>query len=259
MSTNAAAPITLEAFKQKVPGNLGSTLLAEHPYSIFNYGKNNTVYICDAALNIVKTIEINIDTETEYEITSLDRYGNSDDIYDAYASQHFFNDDDLYEVVVRMPDSNGSWRIYRVYNENGECLGDLPCDPPRYFIDPNGTCYISSRDEDENGNDYISLYLPKTASSNVNDIKADNVGNLTITPTPAERNEQVFVTLPEVAAAGLSVRIFDVNGTLLLKHECQPGEKTIAIPAYRLASGVNPIVVMDADGYIIGTGKAVRK
>lgn len=261
LSVNAAQPIEFEVFSTKLTHKTQCALFSEHPFAAIDDNNPNKVYIFDGAMNLVKTFTI--DPGREGEIEEIDRSDKNMSGYltEVVATQHFFNDDDLYEVIVRVKENEDEWgQLYWVFNENGELLGELPFPYPAFHLADNGVWYLYTSEYNDGDNDwgYYAFALPK-GRSNVNEVKRDNVDTLAITPNPADVNEQIFITLPENMSQTQSVRIFDISGNLLCKYECNSGEKVISVPAYRLSVGVNPIVVIDEEGNIIGTGKAVRK
>ena len=176
-------------------------------------------------------------------------------IKDILVTQHLFNDDDLYEVVIEInadnPDSDGA---YVIYNEKGECLGDCP---GYRVLEARGKYYIYSEYDQIIGDDYVSaLYLPKKGGASVKEVGSP-ASTLKATPNPVKYGDNVTVSIPEQAAG--FVRVIGVDGTLLFSKSVEGNETEIVIPSYRLNAGVNPVVFVDADGNVLASGKIVRE
>ncbi len=174
-------------------------------------------------------------------------------IEDILVTQHLFNDDDLYEVVFR-GDDDSRW----IYNEKGEFLGEIPA-PAKQLYEHNGKMFFYAEyDEGTDHRTVGALYAINKGNNAVMTIAADE-SRLTANPNPVKSDETVTLTLPVDVSSNMIVKVFSTHGVLLIKQECTKGENKISIPAYRLASGVNPVVVMDNDGNILSTGKIIRE
>lgn len=166
---------------------------------------------------------------------------------DIVVTQYLFNEDDLYEYVVYEKDNEEY--IYKIYNERGDFLGECP------GID----LYV--------GNDVIYFYtdssslvysLNKKKETMVSEIR-DVPQGLRSIPNPVGENETVTVLLPEGVCAGATVQVYSMNGGLLVRRECKAGEMSVEIAAHALSRGINPVIVVDADGNVVSSGKIVRE
>lgn len=183
---------------------------------------------------------------------------NTNYIQNILVTQHLFNDDDLYEVVISVngvaagPDIEDE--EFWIYNEKGEYLGICPYDK---LFQADGKYYIYSEYDHEIGDDYVSaLYLPKKGGASVKEVGSP-ASTLKTTPNPVKYGDNVTVTIPEQAAG--FVRVIGVDGTLLFSKSVEGNETEIVIPSYRLNAGVNPVVFVDADGNVLASGKIVRE
>lgn len=174
-------------------------------------------------------------------------------INDIIVTQYLFNDDDLYEIVFRGSDDS-RW----IYNEKGEFLGEIPPNVNKLY-EHDGTIYLYAEyDEGTDGKTISALYEVNKDNNAVMTVSADET-RLTAAPNPVKPSDTVTITLPMEISSDMLVNVFNTDGVLLIKKECSKGENKISIPAYRLSSGVNPVVVIDADGNIISTGKIIRE
>lgn len=83
--------------------------------------------------------------------------------------------------------------------------------------------------------------------------------DLKVIPNPVNDDEIVSVVLPEdVSLDNMVLQVFGLNGSLLLRKEFKDGERNVEVPANRLAVGVNPVVVLDAEGNVVCTGKILK-
>lgn len=169
-------------------------------------------------------------------------YLRYEDEYYVYVTQYLFNDDDLYEFLIH--DSEGN---YNIYNQDGDFLGICPGYILRVV---NGYTFIE-------GLDFDFYYVNKGNTSSLDLVKSDTK-SMNFYPNPSEYGDTITVTLPEFAGEA-SLLVYDMKGTILYQHYDLNGKQNITIPAYRLSQGVNPAVMMDANGNIIATGKVIRK
>ncbi len=174
-------------------------------------------------------------------------------IEDILVTQYLFNDDDLYEIVFR-GDDGSRW----IYNEKGEFLGEIPT-PAKRLYEHNGNMYFYAEyDEGSHGQSVGALYSIDKESNAVMTVAAE-ASRLAASPNPVKSEEIVTLTLPLEGTSNMMVKVFSTDGVLLIKQECKKGENKISIPAYRLATGINPIVVIDSEGNIISTGKVIKE
>lgn len=174
-------------------------------------------------------------------------------INDILVTQYLFNDDDLYEVVLT-GDDDSRW----IYNEKGEFLGEIPMPAHRLYKHNDKMYFYAEYDEGTDGRTVGALYEINKGGNAVMTISAEN-SRLTANPNPVKADENVIITLPTGLSSSTMVKVFSTDGVLLINKECTKGENRISLPAYRLANGVNPVVVMDAEGNIISTGKIIRE
>lgn len=254
-SVQAAESVEFTRLSFDEGAQLGSTYLAEAPFAVLNgedfYFDNPqcTVYILSQELTVVHSFTINL--KENAVIKYLEWINDGSYLSQVRASQHLFNNDDLYEVVVR---EDGT---YKIYNELGEYLGDCPS---YSLTEINGTPYLYDDEYYVSGTDYTSscLYAINKAGSNVRMFK-NETSNLNIFPNPAENDATVTVNAGDFGVEGNTLSVFDVKGTLLFKHVFENGENMVSIPSYKLSVGVNPVVVINSNGDIVATGKAVKK
>lgn len=180
--------------------------------------------------------------------------GSSMYINEIIATQYLFNDDDLYEVIFYDPATSKTI----IYNEKGERIGEMPEAHGLYLR--NGKAYLYAQ-YDENGPEgrYLSaLYSINKPDSSVATMKSAPA-ELHASPNPVKEDEMVTLVLPENISSDMTVEVYSLTGSLLLRRECKKGESTIQIPAYRLSNGMNPVVVVDSDGNVLCSGKVVKE
>lgn len=167
-------------------------------------------------------------------------------------TQHLFNDDDLYEIVFSNRDGDGSrW----IFNEKGEYLGEIPKKAGGKIYQHGEEFYfLAEYDDGTKHNTVGALYAINKAENSVTTIAAEQ-SKLTVTPNPVKYGQNVILTLPAELPNDTEIMIFNTNGTLLMRKNCKKGAAEVVIPAYRLATGVNPVVIIDLEGNILATGK----
>ena len=205
--------------------------------------------------NVEKVYSFSVKAPEDHDYCSTFNFANDGGSYinDIIVTQYLFNDDDLYEIVFRGSDDS-RW----IYNEKGEFLGEIPPHVNKLY-EHNGKIYLYAEyDEGTNGETISALYEVNKANNAVMTVSADKT-RLTASPNPVKYEETVTITLPIEISSDKLVKVFNTDGVLLITKECPKGENKISIPAYRLANGVNPIVVMDAEGKILSTGKIIRE
>ena len=254
-NTNATEQVTFDILTPPSGWHLMHTLMSDDPYVTWQDkpdGSGATYFVLSGDLETVHSFTL------DFPIGCVDYYLHeltSSDGYFLYygASQHFFNDDDLYEVIIRGDDQ------YFIYNEIGECLAQLPVSYPQVYIDGNGVGYLFDRYylDPQTGATKEVLLKPKKENSSANTVKFISPDELSIYPVPANYNETIDVKLPHDIDKNMTLSVYTLNGTLLFKKDCKIGENHIEIPAYRLSKGINSIIVVDENQNIIATGKAV--
>lgn len=207
-------------------------------------------------LTQVHTFSINVPS-TDYYITELEFAGQGDAyIEEILVTQHLFNNDDLYEVVFK--NNNGRY----IFNEKGQLIGQFPETANKLYKNSDGEVLLYAEYEysapGSDGDKVSALYSINKPSASSVSLKSEGAKMLAY-PNPVGNDEMLTLTLPEAAVADVTVRVFNTNGVLLIKKECKAGETEIAIPAYRLSEGVNPVVAVDTEGNILATGKVVKE
>lgn len=143
-------------------------------------------------------------------------------------SQHLFNQDDLFEVVVI---SNGS---YKVYNERSEMLGTIPSN---LLMSVGGKNYIYTYNDG-----VYKLYALESRTEGVESVLND--AGLRVYPNPVNAGEMVRFQLPAQTKADIDV--YNAAGAHELRRA--DGEGTVEIPAEELGRGVHPYTVTEKDG-----------
>lgn len=221
----------------KVVGNAnGWTAFTEDPASKmvgFNDEGGLTIYNDDFTVN--KTVAFNGSGSIAYLVTN-------DYIF---LTQHLFNTDDLYELVVQTSEGE-----YNVYNENGELLGTIPAIRLMTIGDKTylyKAVYL---------NNYINVeYTFYAIESDTNSlISVRKLESVRVFPNPANAGETIHIQLPEGTAA--DVDIYNISGA----HELRAvgNEGTIEVPSQNLGNGVHPYKVTDDNGNT-HTGKIIIK
>lgn len=178
-----------------------------------------------------------------------------DYIEEILVTQHLFNDDDLYEIIFS--DREGD-RTKWIYNEKGEFLGEIPKSARDLYQHGDQFYFYAEYDDGPNNNTVSALYAINKAGNSVATVAADK-SQFAVTPNPAGYGQNVTLMLPGQLTTDTEIRVFSTDGTLLMRKDCKKGEEQVMIPAYRLAAGVNPVVVIDPEGNILATGKIIRE
>lgn len=143
-------------------------------------------------------------------------------------TQHLFNTNDLYEVVVN---SNGEWRVY---NENSEMLGTIPS-PMLMRVGEKNYIYTY--------NDGVyTLYALKSHTNSL--ISVRKLEGVRVFPNHANSGEMIRFELPEGTIADID--IYNTTGA----HELRMvgGEGTLELPAQNLGDSDHPFKVTDDEG-----------
>lgn len=167
-------------------------------------------------------------------------------------TQHLFNNDDAYEIVCsRIIDTDDSFYFeYHVISQNGEDLGIIPaCN----FITIDSDIFI---EEEIIENGVIAGYNYYTIEkSTAGALEIARHAAMMMSPNPATPGETVTLTLPD-SADGTAVEVYDAAGRLQLRTVTSDG--TATIPASKVASGVNPVIIK-TDNQITPAGKLIIK
>lgn len=202
----------------------------------------------DGNLNIVYSFDIpaSIYGDDEYlgqlNIAGDYIYASSECPSGVFLTQYLFNDDDLYEFLIEDEE-------YKIYNEKGEFLGKLPEGFWGDVLVIQGNYFFPGEED---------YYIVNKNESSVKSINQSST-SLAFSPNPVNYNDSITVTLPEGLEDESILYIYDLQGKLLYRNSQINGKKSISIPAYQLAEGVNPVTIMDKNCNIIATGKAIRK
>lgn len=168
-------------------------------------------------------------------------------------TQHLFNDDDLYEVVLSYYDYNEEEKHLAVYNEKGEYLGEVPS---RKLYCGEKETFIGAGEDSAGG--FTALYSINKRGNGVSEL-ISATPRLRVNPNPTKDEETVTVMLPEASISDITIQIFSLGGSLLVSKECKERDTTVEIPAYRLSTGVNLVVAVDAEGNVVYTGKIIKE
>lgn len=195
----------------------GWTAYTSDPVSKMTGYDNATVKIFNEDFSVYKTFTL--------ALSSSEAISQMDQIV---VTQHLFNTDDLYEVVVN---SNGEWRVY---NENSEMLGTIPSPMLMRVGDKN---YIYTYND--------GVYTLNALESRTNSlIFVRKLEGVRVFPNPANSGEMIRFELPEGTIADID--IYNTTGA----HELRMvgGEGTLELPAQNLGNGVHPLKVTNDEG-----------
>lgn len=218
-------------------------------------GKPLTYEIILLSENVEKMYSFSVKAPESHDYCQPLRFvgDGSDYIEEILVTQYLFNDDDLYEIVFKGEDGS-RW----IYNEKGEFIGEIPEAANRLYKHNEQIYFYAEYDEGSRGQSVGALYSINKESNAVMTLASDE-SHLSASPNPAKSDEIVTITLPIEVSSDLMVKVFNTEGILLIKQDCAKGDNKIAIPAYRLATGINPVVVIDSEGNILCTGKIIRE
>ena len=162
------------------------------------------------------------------------------------ASQYLFNDDDDFEIFVQ--DNNGDlW----VYSESGKQL--FKC-PTSSFVIRNGVFYFYYGNHGDSGIHKL-YYVNKIDDTLKVDLLNRDSNKLNIGIT----KELILINIPDNTPSKSIIAIFSIDGKLLFREAIEANVKEVKVSSYKLTEGVNLIVLIDENGEIIGTGKAIKK
>lgn len=250
----AAAPVSFNRLNYGEGSYLMQTFKASHPYASREYDGEtySGVTILSEDLQPVHHFSFDFD-ETKRIHTLKFTTGSSLYINEIAATQYFFNDDDLYEVVVK--DSQND--VYRIYNENGEDLGECPA--TSLFMAESGIVYLYDEyyEDPSTGLTCSALYEVAGSSNNVQFNEISPVG-LSVSPNPVGADGTAYVHLPEDVEAGCVVSVMSIDGRLIFSKTVSDPNARIVIPGYMLGEGINPVVVTDSNGNVVAAGKILK-
>lgn len=167
-------------------------------------------------------------------------------------TQHLFNDDDAYEIVCYRVIADGDLfaNELHVIGQNGDDLGIIPSNS---LVTTGSDTFIEERIVEDGITAGYNYYTIEKSSAGVQEIARPAA--MMMAPNPAAPGETVTLTLPE-AADGTAVEVYDTAGRLQLRTVTSDG--TATIPASKVATGVNPVVIK-TDGKITPAGKLIVK
>ncbi len=205
----------------------GWTAFTSDPVSRMAGYNDATVNIYNDDFSIYKSFSLAL-SESE-SIAQMDQ---------VVVSQHLFNSDDLYEVVVI---SDGEWKVY---NEQSEMLGTIPS-PNLMRVGKKN--YIYTYDNGE-----YTLYALESHTNSL--VSVRKLEGVRVFPNPANAGEMVRFQLPEGTIADINV--YNAAGTKEI--HMVGGEGTLELPSQNLGSGVHPFKVTDDKGQT-HSGKLIVK
>ncbi|MDE6359642.1 MAG: T9SS type A sorting domain-containing protein [Muribaculaceae bacterium] len=195
----------------------GWTAFTADPVSKMAGYDDATVKIFNEDFSVYKTFTLGLSSNES--ISQMDQI---------VVTQHLFNTDDLYEVVVY----NGE--EWEVYNENSEMLGTIPSPMLMRVGEKN---YIYTYDNGE-----YTLYALESRTNSL--VSVRKLEGVRVFPNPANAGEMVRFQLPEGAIADID--IYNAAGQQELR--VVGGEGTLELPANNLGNGVHPFKVTDNEG-----------
>lgn len=205
----------------------GWTAFTSDPVSRMAGYNGATVNIYNDDFSIYKSFSL--------ELSESERINQMDQVV---VSQHQFNSDDLYEVVVI---SDGEWNVH---NEQSEMLGIIPSPNLMRVGEKN---YIYTYDNGE----YI-LYAHESHTNSL--VSVRKLEGVRVFPNPANAGEMVRFQLPEGTIADINV--YNAAGTKEIRMV--GGEGKLELPSQNLGSGVHPFKVTDDKGQT-HSGKLIVK
>lgn len=269
VSSFAADKVTFTRHAYDERGYLFQTYEAEVPFATYVYQPDRNVYdvvLMSKYLEPVYKFSIEkpkVPNRENIWPEPLKYVGyNSTPIQKFLVTQHLFNDDDLYEVIfVIEPNYDGSFEdeqtYYHIYNEKGDFLGEIPdC---KLFTLGDEVFIYSDAEYAEGVDTFITaLYSINKGGTSVNNLKA-NDARFQIMPNPAKAEETVTVTLPELATVDMIIKVYGIDGKMMVQRECKRGMQSVIVPASMLSSGINPVIAFDAEGNVVYSGKIARE
>lgn len=194
-------------------------------------GSDHKVTIYDQSMNVVKAFAVAVDEDARLE--SLHHWASGNHIG---ATQHLFNDDDLWEVVVRTVDKR-----YEVYNEQGRLLGEIP---DKALITLGDTTYLGEfvwNDSDPLAGGYrLYSITPGVNSLQTNVMCTD----IRVYPNPVSQGEMITFELPDGFEA--EIEIYDTAGRLQYIRTTDGASHQVS--ASQLPVGVLPYKVTTPQG-----------
>lgn len=172
------------------------------------------------------------------------------------ASQHLFNEDDLFEFAVYGYIADGKdefdnevrlW-AYFIYNENGQLLGSIPSS----MLYPIGG-FVYFKDYQDGITSFVKLVTNNSGNVQVPYISRNNVK---ISPNPVSSCATITFTFDNPVEPDCNVTVIGSDGRLVLKQNVPAGITSLDFDASRLAKGVN-IVNLIRGVQVLETGKVL--
>lgn len=204
-------------------------------------------------------------------------------------SQILFNNDDKYEIIVpvyggeivEQREGSNTRTIYKDYvitslnvvSETGEVLYTLEVGDNKYIQDDNKIVKIGNKtylaleigdfsgfstDSDSQKRESYRWYEICKETNSINFVR-EMCGAMNITPTIADRDAQITITLnDENSNAARELIITGVNGQLVDRRDIPAGENTVTVNAAMMRSGMYNFT-LQKKGEIMDNGKVIVK
>lgn len=190
------------------------------------------------------------------------RLGNVDATGECYVSeylvtQHLFNNDNEYEVILQGFTKEKDERVRRIYNSKGVMLGNMPNhDCKAYLFMYDDKSYLYYDDEDSDWKHRSFLYAANITA----DVQTLNEAapQLQVLPNPVTAGEQINVTFAPMKSNGKLIAT-DTKGMQIVSINLGKGETQASFPADRLSNGINIIYLYNGESEVISTSKIIRK
>ncbi len=176
-----------------------------------------------------------------------------------YLTQTLFNADEKWEIVIRSGDEYYSTSTYEVYNEDGDCLGEVPSindldgkNELMEYIYLNGEFYLVGFDDNT-----INFYSCKPGAASVPSIELGQSA-VRAYPNPLPAGHSLTVELAAPADEATTVEVYDIAGRLITSAKATAGETKVAVPSRRLRNG-NYVYTVKSNGQTIEEGKIIAK
>lgn len=226
---------------------------------------DESVIIYNDELEIVKDVDRNI---LGYLKVSCLNYDNNSSMYGmASITQTLFNNDDKYEYICGVGDVKNEYGEtintgLKVLADDGECLYEFQGNISPYegvmVIHINGKSYLRIV-EDHGDWRYTTHFLKIEKNANrIQEIRQMK-GRMNITPTIADRDTQITITLNEENSnVARELVVTGVNGQLVGRRDIPAGENSVQIPASMLRSGMYNFTLQQK-GQVVDNGKVIVK
>lgn len=194
-------------------------------------------------------------------IDMLEDVAHEEYICEYLVTQHLFNKDNEYEVILRCQIEHPEWteEVFRIYNSRGERLGTVPSNgygsnPSLFMYDDKSYIYFTGEDSDG-----ISRTFLYAVGANA-DVKtlSEALPRLQVSPNPVAAGEQVNVAFAPMKGDGKLI-VTDTNGMQLMFVKIAKGDTQVSFPADRLSVGINIMSLYSGAAEVISTAKIMRR